>query len=72
MVKFVQTGQGLVMGAQASLTNPKVVTHLGLIKDGLGNSISVIAASGELVLKLTADLGSFATSGSTTRTEKGA
>lgn len=57
---LIADGQQLVTGAAASLTNPKVVTHLGLVKKGLVDSVSVIKDSGELLVKLGADLGSLA------------
>jgi hypothetical protein len=59
--KLVSDGQQLIAGAAASLTNPKVVTHLGLVKQGLGDSVKVVASSGDLLVKLASDLGSFAT-----------
>jgi hypothetical protein len=57
--KLVQDGQALIAGAAASITNPKVVAHLGLVKDGLTDSVKVIKSSGELLVKLAADLGGF-------------
>jgi hypothetical protein len=54
--KLVQTGEGLVAGAAASLTNPKVATHLGLVKEGLTDSIAVIKQSGVLMVDLGKDL----------------
>jgi hypothetical protein len=57
--KLVQTGEALIAGAASSITNPKVVTHLGLIKDGLLSSIHVVKESGVLVVKFTKDLAGF-------------
>jgi hypothetical protein len=57
--KLVSTGQALVAGAASSLTNPKVATHIPLIKEGLGKSISVIKESGSLVVSLGKDLSGF-------------
>lgn len=57
--KLVSDGQALITGAAASLTNPKVVTHLGLVKDGLGDSVKVIKDSGSLIVQLAKDLGGF-------------
>jgi hypothetical protein len=44
--KLVSTGQALVTSAPTSLTNPKVATHLGLIKDGLGASVKDLTGFG--------------------------
>lgn len=57
--KLVSDGQALIAGAAASLTNPKVVTHLGLVKDGLTDSVKVIKDSGELIVNLAGDLAGF-------------
>jgi hypothetical protein len=59
VTKLVTDGQQLVTGAAASLTNPRVVTHLGLVKEGLVDSVKVIKNSGGLLVKLAGDLGSF-------------
>jgi hypothetical protein len=48
--KLVQTGEGLIAGAAASLTNPKVIAHLDLVKQGLTDSIKVIKESGSLMV----------------------
>jgi hypothetical protein len=58
--KLMSDGEHLIAGAAASLTNPKVVTHLGLVKEGLGDSVKVVKDSGVLVVKLAKDLGGFA------------
>jgi hypothetical protein len=59
ITKLVSDGQALVAGAAASLTNPKVVTHLGLVKDGLTDSVKVIKDSGDLIVKLAGYLAGF-------------
>jgi hypothetical protein len=61
VTKLASDGEQLVAGAASSLTNPKVVTHLGLVKKGLVDSVTVIKDSGELLAKLAGDLGGFAT-----------
>lgn len=48
-------------GAATSLTNPKVVAHLGLVKKGLVDSVTVVKDSGELLGALARDLAGFAT-----------
>lgn len=60
VTKLVSDGEQLVAGAAASLTNPKVLTHLGLVKKGLVDSISVIKDSGEMLVKFAGDLGGLA------------
>ncbi len=57
--KLVSAGQALVAGAAGSLTNPKVVTHLSLIKEGLTGSIKVIQESGTLMVSLGKELTGF-------------
>ena len=61
VTKLVSDGEQLVAGAAASLTNPKVVTHLGLVKKGLVDSVTVIKDSGEMLAKFASDLGGLAT-----------
>ena len=61
---LVTAGEKLVAGAPASLTNPKVVTHLGLVKKGLLASISVVRESGAAMVGLGADLAPFSKSAS--------
>jgi hypothetical protein len=61
VTKLVSDGEQLVTGAAASLTNPKVVTHLGLVKKGLVDSVTVIKDSGEMLAKLAGQLGGLAT-----------
>lgn len=62
ITKLVSDGQALITAAPTSLTNPKVATHLGLIKTGLTDSVTVIKDSGELIVKLAKDLSGFASS----------
>jgi len=57
--KLVQAGEALVAGAASSLTNPKVATHLGLVKDGLVSSIKVVKESGGLMVGFSKDLSGF-------------
>ena len=59
ITKLVSDGQALIAGAATSLTNPKVITHLGLVKDGLTDSVKVIKSSGELIVKLAGYLAGF-------------
>ncbi len=57
--KLVQTGEALVAGAAASLTNPKVVAHLDLVKQGLTDSVKVIKESGSLMVDFGKTLSGF-------------
>lgn len=57
---LIVDGQQLVASAASSLTNPKVVTHLGLVKQGLVDSVTVVKNSGELLVTLGGDLGKLA------------
>jgi hypothetical protein len=57
--KLISTGEALVASAATSLTNPKVVTHLGLVKEGLVSSIKVIKESGSLMVGMGKDLSGF-------------
>lgn len=57
--QLVSQGQTLITQAPSSLTNPKVATHLGLVKDGLTSSIGVIKESGSLMGKLSVQMGGF-------------
>jgi hypothetical protein len=57
--KLVQTGEALVAGAAASITNPKVVTHLDLVKTGLVSSVKVIKESGSLAVDFSKSLAGF-------------
>ena len=56
---LVSLGQKLVLGAAASITNPKVVLHLGLIKEGLGDSVKVIQESGKNLGGIVSDVAGF-------------
>lgn len=60
VTKLVSDGEQLVAGATQSLTNPKVLTHLALVKKGLVDSVTVVKNSGELLVKFGADLASLA------------
>lgn len=57
--KLVQTGEALVASAATSITNPKVVAHLDLVKKGIVTSITVVKESGELVVDFGKDLANF-------------
>ena len=59
IAKLVQTGEALVASAATSITNPKVVTHLGLVKQGLVTSVTVIKESGELIVDFSKTLANF-------------
>ncbi len=56
---LVQAGEKLVAGAPSALTNPKLVTHLGLVKQGLTTSILVVKESGGAMLGLGKELSPF-------------
>jgi len=56
--KLVASGQQLVAGAPASITNPKTALHIGLIVEGLEQSVSLIGSSGELLEGMVDDLSS--------------
>jgi hypothetical protein len=56
---LVSLGQKLILGAPTAITNPKVVLHLGLIKEGLGDSVKVIQEAGKNLGGIVADLGNF-------------
>ncbi len=57
--KLVQTGEALIASAASSITNPKVVSHLGLVKEGLVSSVKVIKESGSLVVDFSKTLAGF-------------
>jgi hypothetical protein len=57
LTKLATTGQALVTQAPTSLTNPKVIAHLDLVKKGLVSSIAVIKASGSVLVTFGKDLG---------------
>lgn len=56
---LVAQGEALVTQAPTSLTNPKVVANLGLVKKGLLSSVAVVKESGGLVVSLGKDLSGF-------------
>jgi hypothetical protein len=56
LAKLVTTGQALVTQAATSLTNPKVLAHLDLVKKGLVSSVAVVKASGDVVVAFGKDL----------------
>lgn len=56
---LVAQGQALVAQAPTSLTNPKVVANLDLVKKGLLGSVAVVKESGGLVVSLGKDLAGF-------------
>lgn len=57
--KLVQTGEALVASAATSIANPKVLTHLDLVKKGLISSVRVLEQSGSLMVDFTKDLSGF-------------
>lgn len=57
---LVATGQALITNAPSSLTNPKVVAHLDLVKEGLTDSVKVIGASAGELKELGKSLAGFA------------
>lgn len=57
--QLVAAGQGLIAGAAASITNPKTVIHLKLIKKGLVQSIKVIKETAPLLGDLAGQLADF-------------
>src|SRR6185369_9117707 len=59
ITKLVQTGEGLVASAATSITNPKVVAHLDLVKTGIVDSVKVIKESGSLMVGFSKDLSGF-------------
>jgi hypothetical protein len=59
VAELVRTGEALVASAATSLTNPKVVANLGLVKTGLVDSVKVIKESGGLLGGFAASLGGF-------------
>jgi hypothetical protein len=60
---LVSSGQQLIAGAAASITNPKTLLHLDLITKGLGQSVKVVGESGKLLGEATKDLGSLKSGG---------
>jgi hypothetical protein len=59
IVKLIQTGEALVASAATSITNPKIVTHLDLVKTGIVDSVKVIKESGVLLGNFSKDLTGF-------------
>jgi hypothetical protein len=57
--KLVSAGEALVASTATSLTNPKIATHLGLVKEGLVTSVKVIKESGVLMVDLSKNLSGF-------------
>ncbi len=57
--KLVQTGEALVASAATTLTNPKVLAHLDLVKTGLVDSVKVIKESGGTLVAFSKDLTNF-------------
>jgi hypothetical protein len=57
--KLVQTGQALIASAPTAITNPKVLTHLGLVKKGLVTSVKVLEESGSIMVDFSKDLSGF-------------
>jgi hypothetical protein len=60
IAQLVSAGQQLIVSAPSSLTNPKVVLHLGLVKQGLTDSVSVIKESGSVLAAFGGDFVGFA------------
>jgi len=54
--ELIAAGQGLIAGAAASITNPKTLLHIDLIKQGLEQSIGVVTESGGLLGDIASDL----------------
>ncbi len=55
--RLIQTGRALVVAAPSSITNPKTVLHLDLIKKGLEDSVLVVGDSGKLLGDMVKQLG---------------
>jgi hypothetical protein len=62
VAQLISAGQQLIVSAPSSLTNPKVVLHLGLVKQGLTDSVSVIKESGSVLAAFGGDFVGFASS----------
>lgn len=56
---LVAKGQALITGAPASITNPKVVAHLDLVKKGLSDSVDVVKSAADLIKQQVTDLTNF-------------
>lgn len=59
IAELVQKGEALVASAATSITNPKIVAHLDLVKEGLVSSVKVIKESGELLVSFSKTLSGF-------------
>jgi hypothetical protein len=57
--QLIASGEQLIMGAPASITNPSTVLHLDLIVQGLRDSLAMIVESGKLVPELVGQLTGF-------------
>jgi hypothetical protein len=57
--QLVASGEQLIMGAPASITNPKTVIHLDLIVQGLRDSVAMVVESGKLVPELVNNISGF-------------
>lgn len=57
--QLIASGEQLIMGAPASITNPKTMIHLDLIVQGLRDSVSMVVESGKLVPELVNNLTGF-------------
>lgn len=57
--KLLAAGEALVAAAPSSITNPKVVAHIGKVKEGVTRSAHLIKASGGLLTNLAKDFSSF-------------
>lgn len=57
--KLVASGEQLVAAAPTALTNPKVLTHLDLVKKGLVTSVSVVKESGQALGSFLGELAGF-------------
>lgn len=54
--ELVSSGQQLITGAPASITNPKTALHLDLIVKGLKQSVGVVAESGSLLKQVSEEI----------------
>jgi len=59
IAKLIQTGEALVASAASSITNPKIIAHLDLVKTGIVDSVKVIKESGGLMVNFSKDLSGF-------------
>jgi len=56
---LVSTGEKLILGAPSAITNPKVVIHIALIKQGLTDSVKVIKEAGKNLGGIVSDVSGF-------------